>query len=231
MNWRPIYTPWIWQNSHSVTEIQNPLLLLSDSPNTVMENSNVAQLTAIFLHSYRVFRAAPQFRRLVASFPPRRPGFEPGCGNVEFVVDKAHWEGFLRVLRFPLPIFIAPTAPQSPSSIIWGWYNRPIVAAVPSGLSLTPLRIIKKILCASSVLSLPSVVQLLKNFPKFYGTWRFITVFTKTLQWSLSWVTLIQFIAPHPISLIKLRGLSPQAQTIPTERPPLVGEIGVNFSG
>jgi hypothetical protein len=48
--------------------------------------------------------------------------------------------GFLRVLRFPLPIFIPPNAPQSPSSIIWGWYNRPVVAAVPSGLSLTPLR-------------------------------------------------------------------------------------------
>jgi hypothetical protein len=47
--------------------------------------------------------------------------------------------GFLRVLRLPLPIFIPPVAPQSPSSIIWGWYNRPIVAAVPS---LTPLIII-----------------------------------------------------------------------------------------
>jgi hypothetical protein len=39
---------------------------------------------------------------------------------------------------FPLPIFIPPIAPQSPSPIIWGWYNRPEVAAVPSGLSLTP---------------------------------------------------------------------------------------------
>jgi hypothetical protein len=47
-----------------------------------------------------------------------------------------------------LPIFIPPIAPQSPSSIIWGWYNRPVVAAVPSGLSLTALRIIiiKKII-------------------------------------------------------------------------------------
>jgi hypothetical protein len=53
--------------------------------------------------------------------------------------------GFPRVLGFPLPIFIPPVAPQSPSSIIWGWYNRPVVAAVRSGLSLTPLRIIKKI--------------------------------------------------------------------------------------
>jgi hypothetical protein len=25
----------------------------------------------------------------------------------------------------------------------WDWYNRPVVAAVPSGLSLTPLTIIK----------------------------------------------------------------------------------------
>jgi hypothetical protein len=47
--------------------------------------------------------------------------------------------GFLRVLWFPLPIFILPIAPQSPSSIIWGLYNRLEVAAVPSGLSPTPL--------------------------------------------------------------------------------------------
>jgi hypothetical protein len=38
--------------------------------------------------------------------------------------------GFLRVLRFPLPFFIPPIAPQSPSPIILGWYNRPEVAAV-----------------------------------------------------------------------------------------------------
>jgi hypothetical protein len=34
--------------------------------------------------------------------------------------------GFFRVLRFPLPISILPTAPHSSSSIIRGWYNRPI---------------------------------------------------------------------------------------------------------
>jgi hypothetical protein len=51
-------------------------------------------------------------------------------------------EGFLWVLWFPLPILIPPVAPQSPSSIIWGWYSRPVVAAVPSGVSHTPLRII-----------------------------------------------------------------------------------------
>jgi hypothetical protein len=51
--------------------------------------------------------------------------------------------GFLRVLWFPLPLFIASIALQSPSSIIWGWYNRSAVATVPSGLSLTPSRVIK----------------------------------------------------------------------------------------
>jgi hypothetical protein len=44
--------------------------------------------------------------------------------------------GFLRVLLFPLPIFIPPIAPQSPPSIIWGWYNRPVVAAVLIVLSV-----------------------------------------------------------------------------------------------
>jgi hypothetical protein len=55
--------------------------------------------------------------------------------------------GFLRVLRFPLPIFIPPIAPQSPSLIIWGWYNRPEVAAL-QGLSPTPLAIKKMYLVA-----------------------------------------------------------------------------------
>jgi hypothetical protein len=53
--------------------------------------------------------------------------------------------GFLRVLLFALPIFIPPIAPQSLSSNICGWYNRPVLAAVPSGLSIDPLRIIKNI--------------------------------------------------------------------------------------
>jgi hypothetical protein len=49
-------------------------------------------------------------------------------------------------------LFIPPIAPQSPSSIIWGLYNRPEVATVPSGLSSTPLIIIIiiKIMCGSS---------------------------------------------------------------------------------
>jgi hypothetical protein len=50
--------------------------------------------------------------------------------------------GFLRVLRFPLPVFIPPIAPQSPSPIIWGWE---IDQKWPQykGLSPTPLALKK----------------------------------------------------------------------------------------
>jgi hypothetical protein len=36
-----------------------------------------------------------------------------------------------------------------------------------------------------SLLEEPPILQLLKNFPVFYGTRRFITVFTKALHWSI----------------------------------------------
>jgi hypothetical protein len=47
-------------------------------------------------------------------------------------------------------------------------------------------------------------VQLLKIFPAFYGTRRFITVFTRGLRWSLAFATLIQSI---PSQLISLRSI------------------------
>jgi hypothetical protein len=37
-----------------------------------------------------------------------------------------------------------------------------------------------------ALLEKPPVVQLLKKFPIFYGTLRFITVLTKTFHWPLS---------------------------------------------
>jgi hypothetical protein len=68
-------------------------------------------------------------------------------------------------------------------------------------LHLILLDLIKLTPCSWTLLEKPPVVQLLKNFPKFYGTRRFITVFTRALHWSLSWARWIYFIPPHPISL------------------------------
>jgi hypothetical protein len=70
--------------------------------------------------------------RLSAGFAPRRPGFEPGVRSCGICVGQSGTgAGFLRVLRFPLPI-IAQTGPQPSSSILHhpGWYNRPAVASV-----------------------------------------------------------------------------------------------------
>jgi hypothetical protein len=47
-----------------------------------------------------------------------------------------------------------------------------------------------------------------KNFPAFYWTRRFITVFTRALHCSLSWARSIQFIPSYPISLRSILILS-----------------------
>jgi hypothetical protein len=47
-------------------------------------------------------RAVPQLRRLLAGFPLRRPGFEPGSGHVGFVVDKVSLgQVFYKYFGFP----------------------------------------------------------------------------------------------------------------------------------
>jgi hypothetical protein len=50
--------------------------------------------------------------------------------------------GFLRVLRFPLPILIPPIAPQL-SFIIWGWYNKPNSGRSTKWTQSHPMRKIK----------------------------------------------------------------------------------------
>jgi hypothetical protein len=51
---------------------------------------------------------------------------------VGFVVDKvALGQVFSEYFGFPCTIFIPSISPQSPSPIIRGWYNRPVVPAVP----------------------------------------------------------------------------------------------------
>jgi hypothetical protein len=53
-----------------------------------------------------------------------------------------------------------------------------------------------------------AVAQSLKNIPTFYGTRRFITVFTRAIHWSLSWARWIKSIPPHPTSLRSILLLS-----------------------
>jgi hypothetical protein len=66
---------------------------------------------------------------------------------------------------------------------------------------------LKHLFCICSIpwswalLQKPPIAHLFKNFLKFYGTRRFITVFTTALHWSLSWARWIQSIPPYTISL------------------------------
>jgi hypothetical protein len=70
---------------------------------------------------------ATQLKRLVAGFLPGRPEFEPGSSHVGFFVDKvALRHVFSEYSGFPCTIFIPPISSQSPSLIIWSWYNRPV---------------------------------------------------------------------------------------------------------
>jgi hypothetical protein len=51
---------------------------------------------------------------------------------VGFVADKvALGQVFSEYFGFPCQYSDIPISPQSPSPIIWGWHNRPVVAAVP----------------------------------------------------------------------------------------------------
>jgi hypothetical protein len=78
--------------------------------------------------------AVPLFKRSVAVFSLRRPGFDPG----QVMWDWGTGADFLRVHRFSLPIHVPPTAPRSSSSsIIVGWYNRPTSGEVIGEPSLT----------------------------------------------------------------------------------------------
>jgi hypothetical protein len=91
---------------------------------------------------------------------------------------------------------------------------------VPNGfrdraISLYSSRIVDKkeilliYLRSSALLKKRPIVRLLKNFPAFYGTRKFFTVFTRAFQWSLSWARSIQAIPPHPVSLRSILILSP----------------------
>jgi hypothetical protein len=82
-------------------------------------------------------KAMPYLRRLVAKFPPRRPGFEPGSGYMGFVVDKvAPGQVFSEYFGFPCQFAFHLFLHNHHLSSGAGTIGQRVVA-VPSGLSLT----------------------------------------------------------------------------------------------
>jgi hypothetical protein len=79
--------------------------------------------------------AAPQLGRLVADFPPRRPGFGPRSGHVRFVVDKvALGKVFSEYFGFPCQFSFHLLLHTQHLSSGAGTICQ-VVADVPSGLS------------------------------------------------------------------------------------------------
>jgi hypothetical protein len=104
----------MWRNINSAvgTISLNILTYKSSLINVVTQNYGCGRAVAQAV-SRRLPTAAARVRAQVSSC-----GI---CGG-----RSGTGEGFLRVLRFPLPILIPPTAPHSSSTIIRCWYNRPI---------------------------------------------------------------------------------------------------------
>jgi hypothetical protein len=63
------------------------------------------------------------------------------------------------------------------------------------------LRQRKKPCITRALLDKLRATHIVKKFPSFYGTRRFITVFTRARKWSLSWTRCIQSTLFYPISL------------------------------
>ena len=67
-------------------------------------------------------------------------------------------------------------------------------------LQIIPLLIYLLTPCSKVLLKKLTGFQLVKKFPAFYGTRRFITAFTGARHLSLSWASSIQSIPPQPTS-------------------------------
>ena len=76
-------------------------------------------------------------------------------------------------------------------------------------------------------------LQLVKKFPTFHGTRRFITALTSVRHLSLSWASSIQSIYPHPTSWSSILILSTHLR-LGLPRGPLMpyqNKVGVRFFG
>jgi hypothetical protein len=73
------------------------------------------------------------------------------------------------------------------------------------------------------------LVKLVKNFAAFYGTRKFIIVFTRALCWSIFWARSIQFIPPNPISLTSVLILSTHLRLGPPTGPFLLAFPPISY--
>jgi hypothetical protein len=98
-----------------------------------------------YLYAFdRITTPVPQLRRLVAGFPPRRPGFELRSDHMGFVVDEVTTgQVFSEYFDFPCKFSCHQMLHAHHLSSGVGTIGQ-LVVDIPSGLSLTPPQKLKK---------------------------------------------------------------------------------------
>ena len=91
--------------------------------------------------------------------------------------------------------------------LLSGMYPVRMSAKVPGVTLLTPR--------CRALLEKLTGLQLVKKFPAFYGTWRFITALTSVCHLSLSWASPIESTYPHPTSWRSILILSTHLRRYP----------------
>jgi hypothetical protein len=113
-----------------------PMSIVTKTHNIILLLSRPSKRSVTFRFGHAIAQVVSHRLPTVAARVRSRVWSNGICGGKNGI-----GAGFLQELPFPLPIFIPPFAPQSPSPIIWGWYNRPQY----KGLSYTLLALEKKL--------------------------------------------------------------------------------------
>jgi hypothetical protein len=72
----------IWRQTHNIS------FRIVDVPAEIRIEHLLNMSLVLYRYANPLGRAMPWLKRLVAGFPPRKPGFDPRSGHVGFVVDK-----------------------------------------------------------------------------------------------------------------------------------------------
>ena len=130
--------------------------------------------------------------------PPHSPWFD----HPKTIIAKSTNHEVPHYVVFSTSCYLVPLRPKYFLKILCSTYLQPTFLSQYKRPSFTPILtyLLTYLLTPWSrvLLEKLTVLQLVKKFPAFYGTRKFITAFTSAGHLSLSWASLIQPIPLHP---------------------------------
>jgi len=169
-------------------------------------------------HCHLSLKAVQSLRQLISCLLPRRRGFDTRWVYVRFEVERWHWDRFFSEsfgFSLSVPFHYCSTLisiyllllPERQTGEAWDLCQCCLTIKEASDRNAFPFSLssmygewIKTTAWSTVLLEKLTGLQLVKEFPAFYGTRRFITAFTGARHLSLSWASSIQSIPlnPHP---------------------------------